>query len=168
MFIATPVLRTTSLSIHPPSHPATHPPNRPFVHPLVPLSSVYTCSALYLKIETYGTRPLQSTSTSTSVRWTVKFDFYSTGWLLFVAIERWKIREIGRKKICKLIMKITIESDMIIKIKYLIVKDSRKKVFPIAFGSSGTDRSAFLGGTRALRPRQHSSLTWWFTRQVDP
>ena len=47
---------------------------------------------------------------------------------------------------------------MIIKMKYLIVKDSRKKVFPIAFGSSGTDRSAFLGGTRALRPQQHSSL----------
>ena len=57
-----------NVAIHPPTHPPTHPPNRPFIHPLVPPSSVYTCSALYLKIETYGTRPRQSTSTSTSLR----------------------------------------------------------------------------------------------------
>ena len=41
---------------------------------------------------------------------------------------------------------------MIIKIKTLIVKDRRKKVFPLAFGSSGTDQSAFHGGTRTLQP----------------
>ena len=47
---------------------------------------------------------------------------------------------------------------MIIKIKALIVKDRRKKAFPLATGSSDTGQSAFRCGTRALRPRQHSSL----------
>ena len=41
---------------------------------------------------------------------------------------------------------------MVIKIKAIIVEDRRKKVFPLAFGSSGTDQSVFHGGTRAFDP----------------
>ena len=42
--------------------------------------------------------------------------------------------------------------NIVIKIKAIIVKDRMKKVFPLAFGSSGTDQSAFRGGTRAFDP----------------
>ena len=46
---------------------------------------------------------------------------------------------------------------LVIKIKAIIIKDRRKKVFTLAFGSSGTDQSAYRGGT--MEGLQVTSLT---------